>query len=123
MTAPTERTERDPVVRIVDWMKRNQKPLIVAAAVVVGTIAVVMYMRLASERRESFATSLLTNARAVAAAGNPALAITDLSELVISHRGTIAAEEAEISGIDDDDVDFVPSDFLGDHSCFPKIQA
>ena len=75
-------------------MKQNQKPLIVAAAVVFGTIAVIMYMRVASERRENFATSLLTNARAVAAAGNPAIAITDLSELVNSHRGTVAAEEA-----------------------------
>jgi TolA-binding protein len=55
-----------------------------------------MYMRVAKERRENFASSLLSNARAVAAAGNNALAITDLSDLVNSHSGTVAAEEAEI---------------------------
>ena len=96
MTAPTERTERDPLVRLAEWIKKNQKPLIIVAAVVVGAIAVIMYMRIASERRENFATSLLSNARSVAATGNTALAITDLSDLVASHRGTIAAEEAEI---------------------------
>jgi predicted negative regulator of RcsB-dependent stress response len=96
VTAPTERKDTDPVVRIVEWIKQKQKPLIVVAAVVVGVAAVIIYMRVASERRENFATSLLSNARAVAASGNTALAITDLSDLVNSHRGTIAAEEAEI---------------------------
>jgi len=96
VTAPTERKETDPVDRIVAWIKQKQKTLIVVAAVVVGAAAVIMYMRVASERRENFAATLLSNARAVAATGNTALAITDLSDLVNSHRGTMAAEEAEI---------------------------
>jgi predicted negative regulator of RcsB-dependent stress response len=96
VTAPTERTDRDPVARIAAWIKKNQKVLTIVAAVVIGTVAVIMYMRVANERRENFATSLLSNARSVAATGNAALAITDLSDLVTSHQGTIAAEEAEI---------------------------
>ncbi len=96
MTAPTEHTERDPVVRIAEWIKKNQKMLIIVAAIVVGAIAAVMYMRVSSQRRENFANTMLSNARAVVASGNVALAITDLSDLVTSHRGTIAAEEAEI---------------------------
>jgi predicted negative regulator of RcsB-dependent stress response len=96
VTAPTERAERDPVVRIVEWIKKNQRTLIIVATLVVGTIAAIMYMRVASERRENFANTLLSNARAVAATGNAALAITDLTDLVTSHRGTVAAEEAEI---------------------------
>ena len=96
MTAPTEHTERDPVVRTVEWIKKNQRLLIIVATLVVGSIAAVMFMRVSSAREENFANSLLSNARAVAASGNTALAITDLSDLVMRHRGTIAAEEAEI---------------------------
>ena len=96
MTAPIEQTERDPVVRIVNWIKKNQRTLIIVVVATVGTVAVIMYTRVARERRENFANTLLTNARTVAASGNVALAITDLSDLALSHRGTIAAEEAEI---------------------------
>ena len=96
MTAPTERTERDPVVRLVEWIKKHQRTLPVVLAVVVLSIAAVMYLRMASERRENFAASLVANARAVASTGNVALAMTDLSDLAASHRGTVAAEEAEI---------------------------
>jgi len=97
VTAPTEKhTDRDPVVRIVEWVKKHQRTLIVVAAIVVLSIATVMYLRNASEREESYANSLLTDARAVASSGNFALAMTDLSDLAASHRGTIAAEEAEI---------------------------
>jgi predicted negative regulator of RcsB-dependent stress response len=95
-TAPTEHKERDPVVRIVEWINKNQRTLIVVAVVVVGSIAAIMYMRVAGARKENFANSLLSNARAVAASGNAALAITDLSDLVMSYRGTIAAEEGEV---------------------------
>lgn len=96
MTAPIEHTDRDPVVRIVEWIKKHQRTLIVALAIVVLSIAGIMYMRMAGERRENFASSLVANARAVANAGNVALAITDLSDIASSHRGTVAAEEAEI---------------------------
>lgn len=96
MTAPIEHTDRDPVVRIVEWIKKYQRTLIIAIAIVVLSIAGIMYMRMASERRENFASSLVGNARAVANSGNVALAITDLSDIAASHRGTVAAEEAEI---------------------------
>ncbi len=96
MTAPIEHTDRDPVVRIVDWIKKHQRTMIVALAVVVLSIASIMYMRVASGRRENFANSLVANARAVASTGNVALAIADLSDVAASHRGTVAAEEAEI---------------------------
>ncbi|MFC1639580.1 tol-pal system YbgF family protein [Gemmatimonadota bacterium] len=96
MTAPIEHTDRDPVVRIVEWIKKHQRMLLVALAVVVLSVATVMYMRVSKERRENFAAALISNARAVASSGNVALAITDLSDLAASHRGTVAAEEAEI---------------------------
>ena len=96
MTAPIEHTDRDPVVRIVEWIKKHQRTLLVALVIVVLSIAAIMYMRMASERREDFASTLVGNARAVASSGNVALAITDLSDLAASHRGTVAAEEAEI---------------------------
>ena len=96
MTAPIEHTDRDPVVRIVEWIKKHQRTLIVALAIVALSIAGIMYMRMAGERQENFASSLVGNARAVANAGNVALAITDLSDIAASHRGTVAAEEAEI---------------------------
>ena len=38
MTAPTERTERDPVVRLAEWIKKNQKLLIIVTAVVVAFV-------------------------------------------------------------------------------------
>ncbi len=96
MTVPTEKTELDPVVRIVEAIKRHRRPLIIAAAAVAVAVAAVMYIRMAAERRENFAANLLTEARTVAASGNVALAITDLADLANSYRGTMAAEEAEI---------------------------
>ena len=96
MTAPTEHTERDPIVRIVEWIKKHQRIMIVGAAFVVVSVAAIMYMRVAEERRENFADTLVANARAAASSGNVALAIADLSDLSTSHRGTVAAEEAEI---------------------------
>lgn len=92
----TENTDRDPIDRIVDWIKKRQRTFIGVAAIVVLSIAGFVYMKAARERREHFASSLVANARAVAYSGNLALAITDLSEVTVSHRGTVAAEEAEI---------------------------
>jgi tetratricopeptide (TPR) repeat protein len=96
VTAPKAHTDHDPVVRMLDWIKKHQRTLLIAVAIVVVSIATAMYLRVAHEREENFASSLVTNARAVASSGNVALAMTDLSDLAASHRGTVGAEEAEI---------------------------
>ena len=96
MTAPIHETERDPVARIAAWAKRNQRALTVGAAIVVGAGALVYYFFAAERRREDFASRELSNARLVVASGNPALAATNLAQLVATHAGTIAADEAAI---------------------------
>ena len=96
MTAPNEPKTVDPAVRILDEIKRRQRPLIIGIAIIIVGVGAIWYMSSAAERRENFAMTLLTNARTAAASGNVALAITDLSDLALSHRGTTASEEAQV---------------------------
>lgn len=96
MTAPTAQTEKDPIVRFVDWINKNRRTAIVVVATLILGVAAIMYWNAARERRESFANSLLETARNAAAAGNTALAANDLASLSTTHRGTAAAEEAAI---------------------------
>jgi outer membrane protein assembly factor BamD (BamD/ComL family) len=96
VTEQKEHTEHDPVVKTVEWIKKHQRKLSVVAAAVVVVVAGTFYFKSAKQRRENFANTLLTTARTEAAAGNVALAVADLSDLALSHRGTLAAEEAEL---------------------------
>ena len=96
LTTPRTEPPQDPVDRIIDWVEKHRKQLLAGLAIVV-VAAFAVYFFISSERRkEEFASAGLENARAAAAAGNLALAASDLSQLIDTYGGTVAAEEAAI---------------------------
>jgi tetratricopeptide (TPR) repeat protein len=94
--APIHTEERDPVVKALDWIKGHRNPLAAGAAIFVVVAASVWFMVAAQQRKEAFAAAALSNARAIAEAGNLALAASDLSQLARTYGGTAAGEEAVI---------------------------
>jgi predicted negative regulator of RcsB-dependent stress response len=94
--APIHTEERDPVVKALDWMKSHRNPLVAAATILVVLAASAWFMVTAQQRKEAFAAAALSNARAIAEAGNLALAASDLSQLARTYGGTPAGEEAVI---------------------------
>jgi predicted negative regulator of RcsB-dependent stress response len=96
LTTPQATAKQDPVERAIEWINKHRNPLIVAAAILVVVALSTFLFITSQQRKEAFAAAELENARAVAAAGNLALAASDLSQLVDTYGGTLAAEEALI---------------------------
>jgi len=88
--------EKDAVVAALEWIKRRRNPLIAGGAIFVAVAFSVWFLLTAQQRKEAFAAGELSNARAVAAAGNLALAASDLDALATNYGGTEAGEEAAI---------------------------
>lgn len=82
--------------KLVEWLKKNQRTVIGAAAVVVIVAAVVWFTFEYRSRKESAAQSALEQARFATQSGNLPLAATDLSRLIDTYGGTRAADEAAI---------------------------
>jgi len=96
LTTPQAHEKQDPVERAIEWINKHRNQLIVGLAIIV-VVALSTFLFVTSQRRkESFASAELENARAVASTGNLALAASDLSQLVDTYGGTVAAEEAII---------------------------
>ncbi len=96
MTTPKPVEKQDPVVQFLDRLKANRNSIIAAASVVVVVAAAVFFFITAQQRKEQFAAIQLDAARQAIAAGNLALGASDLSQLISSYGGTIAAQEATI---------------------------
>jgi len=96
VTTPKPVEKHDPVAQFLDWLKAKSKNILAGAAVVLVAAAVVYFFITAQRRKEQFAAIELDNARAEIAAGNPALAASDLSQLISAYGGTIAAEDAAL---------------------------
>ena len=96
MTAPQTPEQPDLVVRTVEWAAKYRTHLIAGAATIALVILAVWYFFAAQQRRETVAARDLESARVVAAAGNVALAASDLARLVETYGGTRAADEAAI---------------------------
>jgi TolA-binding protein len=96
LTAPTSHDQPDAVVRAVEWISKYRNRLITLAVLVAAVVLVVWYFFAAQQRREEAAARDLAEARAAAAAGNVALAASDLARVVESYDGTVSAEEAAI---------------------------
>jgi TolA-binding protein len=77
-------------------MSKYRNRLITLAVLVAACVLVVWYFFAAQQRREEAAARDLAEARAAAAAGNVALAASDLARVVESYDGTVSAEEAAI---------------------------
>ncbi len=74
--------------------QERRRELLIAATAVVLVGGGIWFAQSAKSRREAFATRALQDAKAAIAAGNIALAASDLSRLVSTYGGTSAAGEA-----------------------------
>lgn len=82
-----------------DWtevLQRHGRTLAIGAGVLVVIAASVWLYVSSSQRKEMFAATALTQARASAEAGNLPLATSDLQRLIDRFSGTSAADEAVV---------------------------
>jgi TolA-binding protein len=77
-------------------MNRHRNPLIGAGIIVLVVASATWWMITAQQRKEAFAATELADARMVAAAGNLALAASDLDQLVNTYGSTVAGEEGAL---------------------------
>jgi len=96
LTTPQAPAKQDPVERTIEWINKHRNQLIVGFVIIVVVALSTFLFTTSQRRKQDFASAELENARAVAAAGNLALAASDLSQLIDTYGGTLAAEEATI---------------------------
>jgi predicted negative regulator of RcsB-dependent stress response len=96
LTGPHSPEQPDAVVRTVEWLTKHRNQLLAGAAVIAAIVLAVWYFFAAQQRRETVADRDLESARMAAAAGNQALAASDLARLIETYGGTVAAEEGAI---------------------------
>jgi predicted negative regulator of RcsB-dependent stress response len=88
--------QRDRAERIVDWAQRHRRPLIgtaaAAAVIAIGVWFTIEYR----QRKAEAAERALADARVAAQSGNLPLAASDLSRLIGTYGGTLAADQAAI---------------------------
>ncbi len=86
----------DRATRALAWLQSNQRNLIGVAIVLAVAALGVWFAFAAKQRREAFAARSLSTARAAIQSGNLPLAASDLSRLIQTRGGTVAADEATI---------------------------
>jgi predicted negative regulator of RcsB-dependent stress response len=90
----TIETEPTKTQSFAEWMQANSRPVGIAAAVVVlAAIGYWFYMRSAEIKRQN-ADRGLNQAKQSLAAGNPALAESDLQKVAVRYKGTPAGAQA-----------------------------
>jgi outer membrane protein assembly factor BamD (BamD/ComL family) len=88
--------EGDVVTQTIEWFKRHRRlsiSIVAVLAVIGGSIWFVISAR---QRKANFAARALQEAQSAFAAGNAALAMSDLSRLATTYGGTPAANEGAI---------------------------
>ena len=97
-TVPTHTgpAEGDVVVQIIEWFKRHRRVAITVVAVLAVAGASAWFVIAARRRKANFAARALQEAQSAVAAGNGALAMSDLSRLATTYGGTPAANEGAI---------------------------
>ena len=86
----------DRATRALAWLQSNQRNLMGVAIVLAVAALGVWFAIAAKQRREAFAARSLSSARAAIQSGNLPLAASDLSRLIQTRGGTVAADEATI---------------------------
>ena len=88
--------EGEAVLQVIEWFRRHRRvavSIVVVLAVIGGGVWFVIAAR---HRKENFAARALEEAQSAVAAGNAALAVSDLSRLTTMYGGTPAADEGAI---------------------------
>ncbi len=88
--------EGDVVLQIVEWFKRHRRLSVTIVAVLAVIGASTWFVISARQRKANFAARALQEAQSAFAAGNAALAMSDLSRLTTTYGGTPAADEGAI---------------------------
>jgi TolA-binding protein len=89
-------TPKEPAERLLEWLKANQRSVVVVLSAVVIVAAGAWFLIEYGSRRELAAQRELEQARFATQSGNLPLAATDLSRLIGNYSGTTAASEAAI---------------------------
>ncbi len=93
---PQQLPKADTAERFVEWLNKNQRTVLAAVAIVVIVAAGAWFVLEYRSRKESAAAAALEQARFATQSGNLPLAATDLSRLIGTYGGTLAADEAVI---------------------------
>jgi outer membrane protein assembly factor BamD (BamD/ComL family) len=97
-TVPTHTgpAEGDVVLQVIEWFKRHRRAATGIVAVLAVVAGGVWFVISARQRKANFAERALQEAQSAVAAGNAALAMSDLSRLTTTYGGTPAASEGAI---------------------------
>jgi predicted negative regulator of RcsB-dependent stress response len=87
---------QDPGKQLVEWVVKNQRFVIGLAAAVAAAVLIGWFVLEYQQRKEVAATGALDEARVAVQSGNLPLAASDLSRIVGTYGGTVAADEAAI---------------------------
>lgn len=96
MTVPDAAPSKLDELNLTDWATRNGRNLTIGATIVIVLAAGIWLYRSSQNRKESFASQELMQARNSAESGNLPLAASDLTKLMDRFGGTRAADEAAI---------------------------
>lgn len=91
-----ELTLDDTTENLIEWVRRNARPLAIGAIAVVVVLALGMFWRSAAARKEANAGRDLTAAQRAVVSGNAALAQSDLQRLIQRYDGTKASIQARM---------------------------
>jgi predicted negative regulator of RcsB-dependent stress response len=89
-------TPKEPAERLLEWLQKNQRNVIVVLSLAVIAAAGVWFLFEYGSRKAQAASRELEQARFATQSGNLPLAATDLSRLIENYGGTTAASEAAI---------------------------
>ncbi len=95
-TPPQQPAHQDSGKQLVEWVVKNQRAVIGLAAAVAAAVLIGWFILEYQERKEVAATGALDEARVALQSGNLPLAASDLSRIVGTYGGTVAADEAAI---------------------------
>lgn len=95
-TKNTQQAQPDTGKQLVEWIATNRRTVMLGAAALAAAILVVWFVLEYQERKELAATNALEEARVALQSGNLPLAGSDLSRIVGTYGGTVAADEATI---------------------------
>lgn len=98
MSADTtqQHPQADAGKQLVEWVTKHRRTVVLGVAAVAAAILVVWFVLEYGRRKEVAATNALNDARGAVQAGNLPLAASDLSRIVDTYGGTVAADEATI---------------------------
>jgi predicted negative regulator of RcsB-dependent stress response len=92
----TPQAQHDAGKQLIEWIVKNQRAAIGIAAAAAAALLIGWFVLEYQQRKEAAATGALDEARVALQSGNLPLAASDLSRIVGTYGGSVAADEAAI---------------------------